>query len=167
MLTSTKGYLCKTCMHRGTTQNGSPACTIHKKLINLDKDFCSEHLHEAQTIKCRICGNNYKQSDILVYQFDNSNVYLCPSCSQHISTCATCINQSNCGFKADRSEPQMVSRTVRQGMMMMQTQVKNPNLIKKHCLNCLCSYGTEGDCLKDEKGANCAKWQVIPELLYS
>ena len=65
----------------------------------------------------------------------------------------------------DRSEPQVVMRTVRQGMMTMQTQVKNPNLVRKHCLNCVCSYGTQGDCCADQNGEGCKNWQAIQELL--
>lgn len=167
MWSHTKGFLCKTCAYRGTAQNGSPACSLHKKIVNPDIDFCSDHLNAAYAIPCQICQKNVKPSDLLIYQFGNSNLCICAQCAEHIGTCTTCINQNHCSFQTDRSEPHVVMRTVRQGMMTMQTQVKNPNLVQKHCMNCQCSYGQERDCLKDENGGNCANWQIIPELLQS
>ena len=78
-----------------------------------------------------------------------------------------CIKNNECAFANDHSEPQMVMKTARQGGMIMQTQVKNPNLIKKHCLNCDCAYIMDGEplCLKDSPEFSCQNWKLQKTLL--
>ena len=156
---------CKNCGLRGTLQDGSLACSKFKIKINPEEDYCSWHIPESSITNCSICKQLIPSKDILIYPFQNQNLFLCDKCAQLIGTCHTCAYQQNCGFRSDRSEPQVVMRTVRQGMMTMQTQVKNPNLVQKHCLNCRCSYGTEGNCLRDSNGVACNSWSILPELL--
>ena len=160
MIINTNRYSCKDCAHRGTANDGSPACTLNKKLINIDKDFCSDHKVQSQYTKCYICGR--AQVDF-IYNFDNKLLLVCADCQKHIGTCASCNYYNQCGFKSDYSEPQFVNKTIRNGFGMIQTQVKNPNLIKKHCVNCRC--GNEETCLKEENGDNCSSWAPLPALL--
>lgn len=155
---------CKTCGLRGTFQNGSPGCSKFKVQIDLDKDFCSWHVPEGALTTCSFCQNKTPIKDTIIHYFNDKLILICPQCNSLVGTCHTCIHQPKCDFKSDTSEPQVVMKTVRQGMMTMQTQVKNPNLIKKHCIKCTCSYGTEGNCLKDSNGDGCPNWQLLPEL---
>lgn len=160
MLTTTKGFLCKTCTHRGVAQNGSPACVLHKKIINPDIDFCSDHINQQETIPCDFCGQPVSPDDIRIHIFDSATKFLCQHCSQMVGTCQTCAYGNDCGFANDRSMPQRVNQTVRQGGMIMQTQIKNPKLVEKHCLSCRCSFGTQGNCLREEPNAACSNWML-------
>lgn len=156
---------CKTCGLRGTFQTGSPGCSKFKIPINPETDYCSWHVPESSVTQCDICKSTVPTKDTLINYFGDKVLLTCQHCQSLLGTCHTCAHQQDCGFMTDRSEPQVVTRTVRQGMMTMQTQVKNPNLVKKHCLTCKCSYGTNGECLKEVNGDGCQSWLILPELL--
>ena len=160
MKTTINAFFCKTCAHKGTAQNGSPACALHKKIINPDEDFCSDHIDPKDSINCEWCGQPTPPDEIKIWIIDDKHKFLCPHCSQMVNTCQTCAYGNDCGFANDHSMPQIVNQTVRQGGMIMQTQVKNPKLIEKHCLSCRCSCDDKGTCLRDENGANCGHWLV-------
>ena len=155
---------CKTCALRSSFQDGTPACSKFKIKVDPEKDYCSWHKQSQDLIKCRICGQQFNNSDLIIFEINKQHLIVCNNCSQYIGACNSCVHQSECSFKADHSEPQFVRQTVRQGMMTMQQQVKNPYLVEKHCMNCICSYGYQGDCCKDNN-CGCKNWQVIPELL--
>ena len=161
MIINTNRYSCRDCVHRGTSQNGSSACVLHQKLIDIEKDFCSSHAINNQTAICRICQ---KPQVDFIYQFEDKILLLCADCQKHMGTCATCDHMNQCGFKNDHSEPQVVMQTIQQGFATMQVQVKNPRLIQKHCPTCHCSYDNE-NCQQDENGVNCSSWLPLPELL--
>ena len=171
MISNTKGYLCKNCIHKGTTRNGSSACSLHKHYINEDTDFCSWHASNNDSFICPICKQNINIKDIIVFIDKNKNsILLCESCLQYMGTCATCMNNNNCGFRADKTEPQTIPKIVQQGMMRVQTQIKNPKLVIKHCQKCVCSDGANPaikdiTCFKDENGTLCSNWQILPTLL--
>ena len=155
-----KTYLCKSCANLGATQDGSPACILHKKFIDPNEDFCSDHINITNNITCEWCGQMVTPKEINIWTFNDVNKFLCPHCSQMVNTCQTCAYGNDCGFANDYSMPQMVNQTIRQGFMTMQTQVKNPKLIEKHCLSCRCSCDNKGTCLRDEHGANCGHWMA-------
>ena len=170
MLSKTKTYLCKTCSNKAATQNGSPACAYHKCLINPEEDFCSWHASLNDSYTCPLCRMPKKSKDFYIYLFDDKNVLICKDCSPHMNTCNICAYGQICGFMNDHSEPSYITKTVQQGMMMMQTQVKNPKLIVKHCQKCKCSDGADPSikdvtCFKEQGGTICPNWQIRPELL--
>jgi hypothetical protein len=113
-------------------------------------------------INCDLCHTPTKSNELSCWitARDDTEYIVCGNCLKIIGSCATCYYQNICGFKSDHSEPQIVMKTVQQGMMRMQTQVKNPNLIEKHCVNCRCSYDTQGSCQKDDNGVNCVNWKM-------
>lgn len=155
---------CSKCDFYGTFQNGTPGCAKFKIEINPTEDYCS--WFKASSTRCSLCG---QPSDALtLYNVDNEWYTFCPSCYQHIHTCNTCGRGQECSFRGDTSEPPIVTQTVRQGNMVMQTQIKNPNLVTKHCMTCRCSYleGTEPNCLKEiNLGSGCPNWQLQKTLL--
>lgn len=157
-------YKCKTCAYLGTTNTGSDACVLYKKIIDKDKDFCSTHEKAQDHITCQICKRSLNASNIIIYQGEDYELYLCDSCAARMGTCATCNYQNECGFRNDHSEPQVINQTVQNGFMTMQTQVKNPHLIEKHCISCRCSYGGKGNCIRDDNEVSCPNWQIVPEL---
>lgn len=161
----TKLTKCKTCGFKGIFQNGIDGCSKFKIPVDPEKDFCSWHISENSVTTCGICQNIVPIKDTLIHYFNEKMILTCQNCHTLIGTCHTCAHQPECSFMSDTTEPQVVMRTIRQGMMTMQTQVRNPNLVKKHCLKCKCSYGTEGDCIKIENGDGCTNWLLLPELL--
>lgn len=160
MKTTINAFLCKNCAHRGVAQNGSPACIIHKKIVNPEDDFCSDFANPKDNINCEWCGQSTPPDEIKIWIIDDKPRFLCPHCSQMVNTCQTCAYGNECGFANDHSMPQIVNQTVRQGGMIMQTQVKNPKLVDKHCRSCRCSCDDKGTCLRDEHGVNCGHWLV-------
>lgn len=158
---------CRTCASLSKTQGGRDACARFKILINPNEDFCSQHVTQGQTDSCDICKVHLPINQFYYFlnKDANKSYLLCNNCLNKINTCATCKYGKVCGFANDRSEPQMVMRTTNNGMMRMQTQVKNPNLVIKHCQKCRCSDGADPHirdvvCFKDEQGVNCSKWEM-------
>lgn len=115
-------------------------------------------------INCAFCGQPHQQIEMVCFIDDNEkSTLICPQCYGHIGTCVLCQYKAECGFQNDHSEPQIVMQTIRQGMMTMQTQVKNPNLVQKHCVNCRCSYDNNNQpvCMKEENGINCSRFNML------
>lgn len=156
-------YACRTCGHRGKTNDGQDACSKFKIKIDLSKDGCSWHI--AQLVTCSTCKQQFAPSEVTAYVTDTMKVcYVCKNCYSQFYTCGTCENYPKCGFSEDRTEPQVVTKTIRQGFMTMQTQVKNPTLVQRHCSICQCS--SDGDCQREnENGAHCPHWQLRKSLL--
>jgi hypothetical protein len=169
MITNTKYYLCKSCANRTKTLDGQDKCNLHVCPIDINKDFCSWNTSQTGNFTCPICQKSKRSKEFYVYTFETKNLMVCEECVQHIGTCATCANQ-HCKLMDDNSEPHTVTRTIRQGAMIMQTQVTNPNLVVKHCQKCKCSNGVDPAiqdivCFKGQNGSSCSNWQILPELL--
>lgn len=131
---------CKTCGFRGLdAQSGLFFCRISKMYIS-DEDFCSYHCEDPQT--CFFCGSPLiPHSDSLVIEVDDGYAALCPNCAQHYGTCPTCIHQNECKFMDQNFRPDIppvVMKTQQQGMMVVQTQVKNPERENICCPGCIC-----------------------------
>ena len=154
---------CKTCALRGQFQNGQWGCSKFNIPVNLEKDFCSWHERETDVVPCDICRKGLKPEDTTICQVDDHNLILCNQCCSLIGKCATCTYQRECGFEKDHSMPHYVMQTIQQGMMTMQTQIKNPELVQKHCPSCRCHVNNQ--CLKQTNGDVCQSWSILPELL--
>ena len=75
---------------------------------------------------------------------------LCLSCLASYNTCAKCKNNITCAFQSySGPEPKIINQTIRQGNMVMQTQVPNPAIVEKTCGKCLCSYEDLG-CMRQQ-----------------
>ena len=145
-------YKCKTCSRQGQTNDGKPACSKFNIIINPETDFCAWH-DEKDGVTCQFCD----KTDNLIVETINNNIYT--FCQEHYTAfhqCQGCTHFNICPLSQDKSEPQVVTKTIRQGGMLIQTQVKNPNLMKKHCSNCCC-FSNEV-CVKDSS-IGCPKWQ--------
>lgn len=150
---------CKTCDLLGVAQDGQPTCFKFKIPIeDINSQGCSWHIFQSST--CDLCKQ--KTNNIFIWQDDNNNqLILCENCFNQLHTCNNCTYINICGFKNDHSEPQIVMQQTQKGFMTMQTQVKNPRLIQKHCPSCRCSYGhNDTNCMKDENGINCGSWEL-------
>lgn len=149
----------------GATSDGTPACAKFKIAIKPEEDFCAWHVNENATT-CALCGS---PENIILYNFEDEFVPVCQNHAKQLISCKTCMHGKICGFTSDRSEPQVVTKTVRQGGMIMQMQVKNPKLVEKHCNSCYCSVSSETSndivCCKDSNGDSCPHWALDSSLL--
>ena len=157
-------YKCKSCGQRGQTNDGREACAKFKIVINPEEDFCSWHTTKDSS-KCTFCGS---ADNLILYDIGNDDhLIVCSKCYPALFSCQTCSNAQDCSFAADRSEAQYVMKTVRQGFTTMQTQIRNPNLVSKHCSICHCGLATTspGDfiCQKDNN-EGCKNWQLHPKF---
>lgn len=156
-------YLCRTCQRKSVFKDGSPGCNKFKIKIDLEKDFCSWHLNESTPI-CIFCGET---EGLMAVYLNNSWYHICQDHYKILYTCQGCAHINTCNFKNDHSKQQYVMRQVRQGNMIMNQQVKNPDLVTKHCSTCHCSFDKDNTCFKEvsPNEAGCPNWQLRTELL--
>ena len=134
-------FHCNTCGLRDPSQN---ICLLHKHQVDPNEDFCSKH---RQVYRCEHCGS-ITLSPII--EVDNDTIHLwCMNCSQERNTCSFCVHNNICSFENDPSPlPKVVMKTMNQGNMYVQTQVRNPERIRETCQkNCEC-FDAENGCLR-------------------
>ena len=113
-----------------------------------DDDFCSNHQEELD--RCDLCHD--LAIPLLCFPTEGRYYFLCQSCFRSLSTCRMCASGKHCAFEADTTLPKQVMQTVRQGNMVMQTQVRNPELVNKTCkAGCKC-YDNAGQYCRREDG---------------
>lgn len=121
------------------------------------------------TNKCPFCGNDIPLKSFVITQIEGKNISTCPNCSELIRRCPTCSYAEKCGFVDDKSEPQMIQRTIRQNGMVMSIPMKNPHLIEKHCCHCRCNVEPNPDMVECQRekddGFHCPNYKIEPTLL--
>ena len=135
---------CNTCRLSDKTKK---ICLLSGISINLDTDFCSKH---AETLKtCCICGGYVVEPGYIDWDGEGEVHEYCERCHQLFNTCQFCPSFQKCEFMTNPDPmPQVVTKTVRQGNMMMQTQVKNEERVQKFCPSCCCWDENHG-CMKE------------------
>lgn len=140
-------FKCNTCGLRSGT-----GCMLTGLQVDSEKDFCSHHTFELR--QCSICGKGILSGAIV----SGGKLY-CSDCAKLIDTCVTCAMQDTCAFDTDPSSlPKAVMKQVRNGNMIMQTQVRNPEREKITCHNCSCWF--DNKCNKTEENYNCEKYKA-------
>lgn len=121
-------------------------CILNDRQRNKD-DYCPDFKKYLNICDC--CGKEHIQT--FLYSWNNKNyVILCGSCFQAASTCALCVNGSTCAFEQDPSPiPKQIMKNIRQGDMIIQTAVKNPERVDKFCTKCSCFNVEENICNKE------------------
>jgi len=101
---------------------------------------------------CQVCGKDVDKD--AVFQNDPPYYTLCPQCAQAFWTCSTCSHVKNCKLQENPDHiPQVVNQVVRQGGMVIQQQVVNPELIKRTCqAGCHCYHAESQTCFKQNLG---------------
>lgn len=118
-----------------TTQDGYH-CAITSSEVKPFEDSCSRHTRTVTF--CEICnmpilGNKYIELIGDVFHV------ICTTCNSKMYTCQLCNKGQECLFLTDPSSiPKMINKTIRQGNMIMQTQVRNPEREKITCHKCNC-----------------------------
>lgn len=107
---------------------------------------------------CSLCGRPAQQ---LFIDVKTKTIY-CGHCAPHISHCPTCANLKTCLFETDPSPaPKLIQKQIKQGNMIMTTQVKNPDRIRITCqTGCPC-FSNENTCLREFN--HCGSYVFINE----
>ena len=137
---------CKTC---GYLHPQHPVCQLRREQVDPIEDFCSKHREIYELTTCCICGEPVLNINLLLdVQEDGTIRYMHTACGHSLNTCGACQYRSNCEFETNPDPmPKVVMQTIRQGNMVMQTQIRNPDRIRKFCHECPC-FDPENECLK-------------------
>ena len=99
---------------------------------------------------CDICGQFIIIDSII--DIEDGKIYeVCQNCASRFNTCHTCDKAAYCDFMENPSPiPKAVMKQVRQGSMVMQTKIRNPERIKITCENgCSCWNKEEKYCCRE------------------
>lgn len=125
--------------------HNSGACAV---LQTETKDEQSCPFYSSVLYQCSICNSAIAPQSVI---FADTNI-LCPSCYSKKNTCLSCSNAESCAFEEDTScdLPKTIIHTRRQGPMVIQEQVRNPERATKLCSSCPCYI--EGECARSREG---------------
>lgn len=123
-----------------------------------------------ETLTCQYCGQPCLENAIIsaieVEGPDTNPAYyiMCPQCFQQTKTCNMCIHRGECEFETSTCPlPKQVQKTIRQGQMVMQTIVQNPDRIRETCQKSCKCWSDEFGCLK--QNGTCGQYEeVIPNV---
>mgnify|MGYP007025963590 CR=1 FL=1 len=132
---------CNECVYcRGT------ACGISGQPTSSETFACSQFSN--QRYDCDICHRQILHSEVI---YDSkTNKIVCSNCCDRLSSCDNCNHGHICLFETDPSTlPKQVQKQFRQGNMIGQTIVKNPDRIAITCKKgCPCWNAETEDCNK-------------------
>ena len=80
----------------------------------------------SKRYECDICHRQIHHTEVI---YDSkSNKIVCSDCCNRLSTCDNCHNGNICLFETDPSPlPKQIQKQIRQGNMIGQTIIKNPD----------------------------------------
>ena len=86
----------------------------------------------SQRYECDVCHRQIHHTEVI---YDSkSNKIVCSDCCNRLSTCDNCHNGNICLFETDPSPlPKQVQKQIRQGNMIGQTIIKNPDRVRETC----------------------------------
>lgn len=146
MLTHTlnRTHFCKTCALYDAQNN---FCVLHQKRT-IEHDFCSKHT--TTLYHCDCCKKPFLEPAV-INQEEKEIKILCPTCTERAHTCALCENNASCKFQDPSIEPNipiMVMKSIQRGPAIMQTQIPNPERMKRVCVDCTC-FDEEIGCARE------------------
>ena len=113
----------------------------------------------SQRYECDICHRQIHHTEVI---YDSkSNKIVCSDCCDRLSTCDNCHNGNICLFETDPSPlPKQIQKQIRQGNMIGQTIIKNPDRILITCKKgCPCWNAETESCNKQLR--YCANIQEV------
>ena len=121
-------------------------------------------------LTCSICGKACLENAIIsaieVEGPGTNPAYyvMCPRCYSLCGSCVMCVSARSCPFETDPSPlPKQVQKTIRQGNMVMQGIVPNPDRIRETCQKSCKCWSDDFGCLK--QNGTCANYkEVIPNV---
>ena len=89
--------------------------------------------------KCGLCGREIPRGSGMI-PHDHPCEIFCDECGTHrLYKCPTCVHAQKCGIQNyNGPKPKMVVHQVRQGPMVLEQQVINPELVEEICSTCVC-----------------------------
>ena len=148
---------CRTCR---LSDKDKQVCLLFGIPVNLDIDYCSKHADEI--ISCNICGAHMITPGFVQEDAEGNWLKYCDRCNQLFNTCQLCSHARTCEFETNPDPmPKVIVKTVQQGNMVMQAQVKNPDRIAKFCHNCICWLSDGIDACGKEFNIGCYKQDNI------
>lgn len=102
----------------------------------------------SKRYECDICHRQIHHTEVI---YDSkTNKIVCSDCCNRLSSCDNCHNGHLCLFETDPSPlPKQVQKQIRQGNMIGQTIIKNPDRVRKTCMKgCLCWDAETESCNK-------------------
>lgn len=145
---------CGECVYKAL-QDGK--CPVFGREMPAETPGCP--IFSTTITKCALCGNIIMSQPIIDYDQDGNTHIICRNCLS-ATPCETCTRANVCYFQTDHTcqEPPFIMREVRQGNMIMQTQVMNPKRVMATCAKCECfnedGLDTNTFCRKQE-GCGC------------
>jgi hypothetical protein len=113
----------------------------------------------SKRYECDICHRQIHHTEVI---YDSkSNKIVCSDCCNRLSTCDNCHNGNICLFETDPSPlPKQIQKQIRQGNMIGQTIIKNPDRILITCKKgCPCWDAETESCNKQLR--YCANIQEV------
>ena len=113
----------------------------------------------SKRYECDICHRQIHHTEVI---YDSkSNKIVCSDCCNRLSTCDNCHNVNICLFETDPSPlPKQIQKQIRQGNMIGQTIIKNPDRILITCKKgCPCWDAETESCNKQLR--YCANIQEV------
>ena len=113
----------------------------------------------SKRYECDICHRQIHHTEVI---YDSkSNKIVCSDCCNRLSTCDNCHNGNICLFETDPSPlPKQIQKQIRQGNMIGQTIIKNPDRILITCKKgCPCWNAETESCNKQLR--YCANIQEV------
>jgi hypothetical protein len=99
------------------------------------------------------CGHQVQDTrgEIIVFnESEKGYITVCANCLPILGTCGACEKVRECLFETSSvPEPKVIVKTIQNGNMQMQTQIKNPDRIAKTCVNCICWNKEENYCMRE------------------
>ncbi len=134
---------CRTC---ALSEKQQSICLFYGTSIDLDNDYCSRHSNTV--LSCDACGRTIVKENSVIH-IEDEDYLLCSQCHNMSKTCAVCGNYSVCPFEQDTENPmpKTVTKTIRNGTMVMQTEIPNLERIEALCPKCKCWMAGLG-CMK-------------------
>ena len=136
---------CATCIYASKQLN---KCLLSKLTIDINSDYCSKWSDAIDC--CDLCGNAIPLASLnLVLKKGKRNILICAKCLANLDSCNSCANVKECSFETDPSSlPKVVQKQIKNGNMVMTTNIRNPERIDITCRkNCNC-FSEENGCLR-------------------
>ena len=77
-------------------------------------------------------------------------ITICKKCISALGTCGACEKVRECLFETSSVNlPKVVVKTIQNGNVQMQTQIKNPDRIAQTCTYCSCWNSEENYCMRE------------------
>lgn len=148
----------KSCLTCGYRSLNATKCPLIGYSYTSDRNqVCPYYTHELPT--CGLCGRVDPQVSF-VQKSDGTFIYWCGDCKSKSGTCGLCSKSSECCYETDPSPlPKAVLKSFKQGNMITQVQIKNPDRIDITCrVNCQC-FSEEFGCLREN--GTCGNYEGV------